>query len=99
MVEVTPRAKEALAQLIVSAKATNPETGLRLATGVGGRLELFADQQKASDHVVEHLGAKVLLIDGELAEALTGLKIDCETTVKGAQFVIRPSESRDRRIA
>jgi hypothetical protein len=38
--------------------------------------------------MVEHEGAKVLLIDDELTESLAGARIDGKTTGQGLQLVI-----------
>jgi len=91
MIGVTSRAKVALTELRDS-KVQDPEAGLRLAPSASGRLELFPDRPRPGDQVVEHVGAKVLLVDGDLADALTGAEIDCETTAKGQHLVIRPPE-------
>src|SRR5262245_18143581 len=91
MIAVTSRAKEALNELREN-KVHDPEAGLRLAPSASGRLELFPDQQRPGDQVVEHIGSKVLLVDGDLADALSGAEIDCETTSSGRHLVIRPSD-------
>jgi Fe-S cluster assembly iron-binding protein IscA len=90
MVAVTTRAKEALAELRASAKVDEPDVGVRLAADTPGTLALFADRQKPGDQVVEHAGSKVLLIDEELAEGLTGAQIDCERSASGAHFFLAP---------
>ena len=88
MVTVTTRAKEALARIRASANVSDPMVGLRLEKGSGGRFGLFPDHEKPGDHIVEHEGAKVLLIDDELTEALTGARIDGKPTDQGLQLVI-----------
>ena len=88
MVTVTTRAKEALARIRASANVSDPTVGLRLEKAAAGRFGLFPDQEKPGDQIVEHEGAKVLLIDDELTEALAGTKIDGEATDQGLQLVI-----------
>ena len=93
MVIVTTRAKEALAQMRVSANVSDPMVGLRLEEADEGRLGLFPDRDRPRDQIVEHDGAKVLLIDDELTQALAGAKIDGETTSEGLQLVISPAST------
>jgi Fe-S cluster assembly iron-binding protein IscA len=88
MVTVTKRAKKALAQMKASANVSDPEVGLRLEGGASGAFELFPDNEKRGDYIVKHEGAKVLLIEHELAEALTDASIDCEPTEQGPKLVI-----------
>jgi Fe-S cluster assembly iron-binding protein IscA len=87
MVNVTTRAKEALARVKEAAELSDPTMGLRLEVGTD-RFDLIPDYEKPGDQIVEHEGAKVLLIDDELTEALAGAKIDGETTDEGFQIVI-----------
>ena len=87
MVNVTTRAKRALAMMRASAELSDPTIGLRLEAAAD-RFNLFPDYEKPGDQIVEHEGAKVLLIDGELTEALAGAKIDGKTTDEGLQIVI-----------
>jgi hypothetical protein len=44
--------------------------------------------KEALARMVEHEGAKVLLIDDELTESLAGARIDGKTTGQGLQLVI-----------
>ncbi len=100
MVDVTTRAKETLAQMKESANVSDPDIGLRLeAETSGSGFGLFPDKQKPGDQIVEYRGAKVLLIEDRLAEALTDARIDCKTTGKGPQLVIGKAEDQDPDLA
>jgi Fe-S cluster assembly iron-binding protein IscA len=88
MLAVTERAKETLSQIRTSAHVDDPKSGLRLASGTSGKLELFPDRQRPGDQVVEYVGEPVLLVDRELASALTGVRIDCQATQQGPQLVL-----------
>jgi hypothetical protein len=96
MVTVTTRAKEALARMRTSANVSDPTVGLRLEKGAEGRFGLFPDHEKPGDQIVEHAGAKILLIDDELGELLAGARIDGHSTDKGLQLVIaKPEKSKN----
>jgi hypothetical protein len=88
MVNVTTRAKEALVRMRASANVSDPMVGLRLEKATAGRFGLFPDHERPGDQIVEHEGAKVLLIDDELTESLAGAKIDGKPTDQGLQLVI-----------
>lgn len=78
MIHVTERAKEALLDKKLSKNIVDPDVGLRLASGPGGRLGLVAGRKKAGDEVVRHRDSTVLLVDPEIsALVLTGRTIDC----------------------
>ena len=87
MVTITARAKDTLLQLRAQANMDDPELGLRLEAD-NSILGLFPDWQKPGDQVVEVAGATVLLIADDLADALTGVTIDSQTTDDGTQIVI-----------
>jgi len=91
MVTITARAKDTLLQLRAQANMDDPELGLRLEAD-NSILGLFPDWQKPGDQVVEVAGATVLLIADELADALTGVTIDSQTTDDGTQIVIATAE-------
>jgi Fe-S cluster assembly iron-binding protein IscA len=95
MIGITERAKEALLDLRVSTPIDDPQVALRLATGDEGSLELFPDSCRAGDHVLEHQGAKLLLLDQEVSDALTGATIDCEPTGEGLRLVIETADQRN----
>jgi len=91
MVTITARAKDTLLQLRAQANMDDPELGLRLEAD-NSILGLFPDWQKPGDQVVEVAGATVLLIADDLADALTGVTIDSQTTDDGTQVVIATAE-------
>ena len=99
MLTVTERARETLARL----KATtdrdgDADGGLRLMLAAG-RTEfgLQLDRFRPGDQVVEHAGAKVLLVNEALAEALSDATIDAESSVEGDGLVITRREGVDGR--
>jgi len=94
MVMITARAKDTLLQLRTQANMDDPELGLRLEAD-NSILGLFPDRQKPGDQVVEVAGATVLLIADDLADALTGVTIDSQTTDDGTQIVIATTEGPD----
>ena len=91
MVTITARAKDTLLQLRAQANMDDPERGLQLEAD-NSILGLFPDRQKPGDQVVEVAGATVLLIADNLADALTGVTIDSQTTDDGTQIVIATAE-------
>lgn len=95
MIGITPQAKQVLLRLKLSAPSDDPEVGIRLASGEGGRLELFPDTYRAGDRVVEHQGAKLLLVDQELFDALAGATMDCQQSGEGLQLVVETSAPRN----
>ncbi len=96
MVEITGRAKDRLLELRVSAGiAPLPEAGLRIAPDPNGKLELFADTERVGDHVVEHNGAKLLLIDEDLSLVLAGAIIDCRMTSQGPKLIVNRAGSQN----
>lgn len=80
MLTVTERAKETLARLKATAEnGSGADAGLRLLFGTGPtEFGLQPDREKPGDQVVEHAGAKVLLVDEALADALADATIDVE---------------------
>ena len=88
MIGVTKRAKEVL-KGILSDKADNPQAGLRLMTG--GQRDRFAlsiDIEMPGDHVVEHKGFKVLLVEEGLTTRFEGTILDVEDTPEGPTLVL-----------
>ncbi len=97
MVGVSERAKEILLQAKQSVNIRQPDVGLRLALDAAGSWSLFADRARMDDQVVEHQGSTVLLIDGELSEALAGAAVDCRRTPDGGVELVlaEDGESKD----
>ena len=89
MVHVTERAKEVLLERKRSANVNDPQVGLRLARGLGGKLALFTDRMKAGDQVVKHKDSTVLLVDAELSElVLAGRTVDCAESGSSTDLVL-----------
>jgi len=88
MVTVTERAMVTLVRL-KTVTGICDEVGLRLSLDAGyAQFGLRVDREKPSDLVVEHAGAKVLLVERTLAQALGNATIDTEPTGRGADLVI-----------
>jgi Fe-S cluster assembly iron-binding protein IscA len=88
MVRVTTRALEMLAELRASANMDDPHIGLRLEAAASGGLGLLPDRERPGDQIVEYAGEKVLLVDDDLSEVLTGAQIDCKPVGEEMQLVI-----------
>ena len=95
MVKVTARALDMLAEIKASANIDVPDIGLRLEPATSGGLGLLLDRERAGDQIVEYAGEKVLLVEDQLAEALTGAEIDCEPVGKEMQLVIGRLDGAD----
>ena len=87
MLTVTESAKQLLKKTLRS-HSDDPEAGLRLSMDSGGQLEMVIDSEAEGDQVVEHEGAKVLLVAPELAPALEGVTLDIQDTADGPKLVI-----------
>ena len=88
MVTVTEDAKEELRKVLSSANVADPEFGLRVTPGPQGRIELVLDKEKEGDQVVEHEGAKVLLVGEDMSVALQSMTIDCQDRPDGRFLVV-----------
>jgi len=97
MVRLTGRARERLRSL--REKARRPGATLRLVPAAPGTLGLVADACRPGDHIVEHNGVVLLVIEEGLAKCLAGAAIDCKETRDGPRLqLIRPVGRRlDRR--
>jgi hypothetical protein len=62
-------AKEELKR-ILSDQADNPQIVVRLIPGRPGEFGFKMDTETTDDHIVEHEGSKVLLVNHELADTL-----------------------------
>lgn len=85
MIAVTERAKQELKGLL-SEKVDNPLAVLRLISTDQGQLGLSIDIEAPADKVVEHEGAKVLVVEPELAGSLEGVTLDVEDTPQGPRL-------------
>ncbi|MBI4609497.1 MAG: hypothetical protein HY726_10860 [Candidatus Rokubacteria bacterium] len=87
MLIVTERAKEEL-RAVLADSVDEPGMSLRLVASAPGQFGLVPDAEKEGDHVVEHEGVKVLLIDEELSAHLESVTIDCREMPEGPKLVI-----------
>jgi len=87
MIGVTARAKQELKR-ILTAKVDMPQAGLRLLNREPGTLGLGIDIELPGDHVVEHEGLKVLIVEDGLAAKLNGVTLDVDDTPGESQLVI-----------
>lgn len=87
MINITERAKEELKR-VWSANVNDPQVGFRLTPVEIGQYSLVPDREKEGDHVVEHEGAKVLLVDEKLIRILEGVTVDYRETSSGPCLVV-----------
>ena len=87
MIGITQRAKDELKRMLTD-NTDNYQAGLRLIDRGEGKLGLGMDIEMPGDHVVEHEGLKVLLVNEQLAELLSGITIDVEETKEGTELVL-----------
>lgn len=101
MINVTTTAKDLLHNVLHDAlqqsQAENSqEIGLRLtrtsetgeANGGSGPFTLTVDREQAGDQVVEHDGAKVLLVDQSVSTQLDGATLGTTDTPDGRRLTI-----------
>jgi len=88
MVTVTEAAREELLLILESAATQEPGVGLRMVPGRQGNIGLVLDTEKEGDQVVEHEGAKVLLVDEEVSKALKGWIVDYQDHPEGRRLVV-----------
>ncbi len=87
MVTVTDRAKDEL-QTALTTHTANLEQGLRLVVTPAGQLGLGLDVVRDGDEIVEHNGAKVLLIGSDLSPLMDGSTVDVEYGLEGPRLTI-----------
>ena len=87
MLTVTEGAKQLLKETLL-AHSDDPETGLRLSMNPPGQLGMVLDREAEGDQVVEHEGAKVLLVAPELAPVVEGVTLDVQDTPEGTKLVV-----------
>jgi Fe-S cluster assembly iron-binding protein IscA len=87
MIGVTDRAKQLLKNTL-SENVDTPQAGIRLVARGEGQIGLGIDVENPGDQVVEFEGSKVLIVEKNLAEALTGITLDVEDTEEGAKLVL-----------
>ncbi len=87
MLTVTAPAAEEL-KALVEAESTEPDQALRLVPAGPGMLTLVLDTVREGDQVIEHEGVNILLVGGELTDAVDGLVLDADYTAEGCQLVM-----------
>jgi Fe-S cluster assembly iron-binding protein IscA len=87
MLTVTEDAKQYLKDTLL-AHTDDTEMGLRLVLESAGRLGLVLDREGVGDQIVEHEGAKVLLVEPELAPVVDGITLDVQDTANGTKLVV-----------
>jgi Fe-S cluster assembly iron-binding protein IscA len=87
MITVTESAKQLLKETL-TAHSDDPEIGLRLSLKPPGQLGIVLDREVEGDHVVEHEGAKVLLVASDLTLVVQGVTLDVQDTEDGPNLVI-----------
>ena len=86
MLTVTERAKQELKKAL----SAHPSgyAAFRMVLSGQRKFDLALDREREGDQVVEHEGCKVLLVSGEIRDALEGSSIDCRETAEGPCLVI-----------
>jgi Fe-S cluster assembly iron-binding protein IscA len=88
MLKVTEGARVELKKILFE-KVDHPLAVARLVKGnQPDSYGLSIDIELPGDQVIEHLGAKVLLVDGDLSDCLDGNTLDIEDTMVGRNFVV-----------
>ena len=87
MLTVTESAKQLLKEML-TARSDDPEAGLRLLLKPPGQFGIVLDREAEGDQVVEHEGAKVLLVASELVPVVEGVTLDVQDTPDGPQLVV-----------
>lgn len=88
MLTVTESAKQHLKELLLAARSDDPEISLRLELKPSGQFGMVLDREAEGDQVVEHEGAKVLLVASELAPVVEGVTLDVQDTPDGPKLVV-----------
>ena len=87
MLTVTESAKQLLKKTLL-AHTDDPEISLRLSLKAPGQLGIVLDREAEGDQVVEHEGAKVLLVASELAPTVDGVTLDVQDTPDGPKLAV-----------
>jgi len=87
MLTVTESAKQLLREKLL-AHSDDPEACLRLSVRSGGQFGLTLDSESEGDQIVEHEGAKVLLVAHELEPMLEGVTLDVQDTPDGKKLAM-----------
>jgi Fe-S cluster assembly iron-binding protein IscA len=87
MLTVTESAKQLLKGMLQT-HSDDPEASLRLSADPDGRFGIALDSEAEGDQVVEHEGAKVLLVASTLAPMLEEVTLDVQDTAEGPKLVM-----------
>ena len=87
MLQVSESALEELKKAL-DAAGSEPDEGLRLMVTGPDQLGLGVDVERPGDKVYEHDGAKVLLVDENIAELVDDLSLDVNETEQGPQLTM-----------
>lgn len=87
MITVTDKAKQELKKTLLD-HTDEPEFGVRLTLGPAQQILLVLDREAPDDHVVEHEGSKVLLVEPQVASLLAEATLDTEDTPDGPKLVM-----------
>ena len=91
MLMVTEDAKRHLKRLLVR-NTSDRNLGLRLRGGKGMQFGVLLDRKANDDYVVEHEGAKVLMVGLELFPLVEGATLDTDRSGPVASLVITRGE-------
>ena len=91
MLMVTENAKRHLKRLLVK-NTSDPDLGIRLRVGKGMQVGVLVDRKTDDDYVVEHEGAKVLMVGPELFPLVEGATLDTDRSGPVASLVITRGE-------
>ena len=87
MLTVTEGAKQLLKGILTS-HSDDPEVAVRLSFNPPGEFGIVLDREAEGDLVVEHEGAKALLVASELAPVVETVTLDVQDTPEGPKLVM-----------
>lgn len=96
MLMVTENAKRHLKRLLVK-NASDPNLGIRLKVGKGFQIGVLLDHEADDDYVVEHEGAKVLMVRADLFPLVDGATLDTENNGAVTRLAITKGAQPPRR--
>ena len=87
MLTVTENAKQTLKEILAT-QSDDPEIGIRLTFSAPGEFGVVLDREAEGDHVVEHEGAKALLVAPDVAPMVEEVTLDVKETPEGPRLVM-----------
>ena len=87
MLSFTDEAKQELKR-ILETSVEMPQARLRICDRGGGEIGLGIDIEESEDQVFEHEGARILVVNRELAFKLRNITLDVDNTPGGPTLVI-----------